>query len=101
MSQADQGSRASRASRAGAEIPNSHQAVAGGSGVHTRSCRTKALARTRSFLMTAVMATLGGFPAASSAAYFCPRTGLQRIAASGCAADLHRRTYSAFVSSQT
>ena len=32
--------------------------------------------------MTAVMATLGGFPAASIAAYFCARTGLQRIAAS-------------------
>ena len=51
-------------------MPRSHQAVAGGSGVHRRSCCTRALARTTSFLITAVMATLGGFPASTSAAYF-------------------------------
>jgi hypothetical protein len=36
-------------------------------GVQFRCSRSKTLARMASFLMTAVMATLGGFPAASSA----------------------------------
>ena len=56
--------------------------VARGSGVQRRSCCTRALARTTSFRMTAVMATLGGLPAASSASYFRLRPGFQRIATS-------------------
>ena len=48
----------------------------GGCGVQVRSCCTRALARTRSFRITAVRATFGGFPLATSTSYFRFSAGL-------------------------
>ena len=45
-------------------------------GVHSRSCRTSALASSMSFRMRAVSATFAGCPSDIIAWYFCLRSGL-------------------------
>ena len=57
-----------------------HAWCPGAYAVQMRSCWMSALARTRSFRITAVRATFGGFPLATRAVYVRLRSGLYRIA---------------------
>ena len=49
-------------------------------GAHLRLALRRALARTISFRMIAIKATLAGFPASTSWRYFALRSGLNRVA---------------------
>src|SRR4029077_19935072 len=52
-------------------------------GAHLRLALRRALARTISFRMIAIKATLAGFPASTSWRYFALRSGLNRVATRG------------------
>ena len=61
-------------------VHGAHAPAAGTYTVQMRFCCTRVLARTRSFRITAVRATLRDFPLATRASYFRLRLGLHRIA---------------------